>query len=110
MKTSLMTKKLLLRFKEESNIPLCEKNKKEYDPIIIAHFFHLEIDWNWFATEFDPEIGIFFGFVHGFENEWGSFTLQEFEENGVIRDINWNEKPSSVIFNKVFEIMPFYRP
>jgi NTP hydrolase family protein/strawberry notch-like protein/inorganic pyrophosphatase-like protein len=38
--------------------------------------------WEWYA--FEPIKGdIAFGLVHGFETEWGSFSLSELKENGV---------------------------
>ncbi len=38
--------------------------------------------WEWFA--FEPIRGdVAFGLVHGFETEWGSFSLSELKENGV---------------------------
>jgi hypothetical protein len=33
--------------------------------------------WNWFGVEYDPKERIFFGYVQGFENEWGYFSLDE---------------------------------
>lgn len=33
--------------------------------------------WTWYAAEFDPDSRIFFGFVEGFEGEWGYFSLDE---------------------------------
>ena len=35
--------------------------------------------WTWYATEFNPEDGIFFGLVIGFERELGEFALAELE-------------------------------
>ena len=32
--------------------------------------------WYWFATE-ETEPGIYFGFVQGFEEEWGYFSKEE---------------------------------
>lgn len=33
--------------------------------------------WTWYLAEFDPETGIAFGLVHGFESELGYFSLDE---------------------------------
>jgi len=41
-------------------------------------------NWEWFATEKDKECeGIYFGYVMGFEDEWGSFSVDELKENGI---------------------------
>ena len=70
------------------------------DPIVIAHFFVGA--WDWYATEFDRETGMFFGWVKGTYPEWGSFSLKEFEDfnanpnwKKVERDYYWTEKPIS---------------
>ena len=47
------------------------------DPVIIAKYFTPWSNWTWYATEFDPEDGRFFGLVDGFEREWGYFSLPE---------------------------------
>ena len=39
-------------------------------------FFTPDSSWTWYATEFDGE-DTFFGYVHGFEHEWGYFSLAE---------------------------------
>jgi len=36
--------------------------------------------WFWIATEYTPRTGIFFGFVQGDFNEWGTFSKTELEE------------------------------
>jgi hypothetical protein len=38
--------------------------------------------WEWFAFE-DEGNGIFFGFVMGFENEWGTFSVEELASCGI---------------------------
>jgi hypothetical protein len=42
-------------------------------------FFTPDSDWTWFVTEGQPQDDdfIFFGFVCGFEEEWGYFMLSE---------------------------------
>ncbi len=41
-------------------------------------FFTPDSSWTWYAVEFDGE-DIFFGFVIGFEREFGYFSLSELE-------------------------------
>lgn len=49
--------------------------------------------WFWFGTEqVKGEPGVWFGFVQGFENEWGYFSMEEMRpliERGAI----WPIKP-----------------
>lgn len=51
------------------------------DKIVYAKFFFPAADWTWFVTEGEAEGDdfVFFGFVKGFEEEWGYFTLNELE-------------------------------
>jgi len=42
----------------------------ESDPLVIAKYFMTDVRCAWFATEFDPSRGMFFGFVGGIEAEW----------------------------------------
>lgn len=50
------------------------------DKVVQVKFFLPGSSWTWYAVEFDPESGEFFGLVEGIEWEWGSFMLQELEE------------------------------
>jgi len=42
-------------------------------------FFTPDSQWTWYATEFNPKTGVFFGLVVGFETELGYFSLQELQ-------------------------------
>lgn len=55
------------------------------DPIVYAKFFFPAAYWTWFVTEGEPEGDdfTFFGYVIGFESEWGYFRLKELEEVNV---------------------------
>ncbi len=48
---------------------------------VYAKFFFPFAEWSWFVTEGEQEGDdfVFFGFVKGFEEEWGYFTLNELE-------------------------------
>ena len=50
-------------------IPLEEK-------VAQVKFFSPYNGWRWYAVEFDGE-DIFWGYVEGWENEWGTFSLSE---------------------------------
>lgn len=43
--------------------------------------------WVWYATEYDPVEGLFFGLVIGFKTELGYFSRGELEAAGVEVDI-----------------------
>lgn len=70
----LLTKELrakLPKLYQTEKIPVEEK-------MAIVKFFQPWGSWTWYATEFDGE-DLFFGLVHGFEKEWGYFSLKELE-------------------------------
>ena len=57
--------------------------------------------WTWYITEWDPESGLCFGLILGFENELGYFDLTELAEVTVFgtvpaveRDMGW--KPETL--------------
>lgn len=98
----LITKALEKRFKKvgrDEDTPLKDK-------VVIAKFFNPQGQGTWFATEYDPESKIAFGYVSifGDENdEWGSFAVWELEEFvgafglGIERDICFQEQKASEI-------------
>lgn len=63
-------------------------------------FFTPDASWTWYAAEFDGE-DIFFGFVIGFEREFGYFSLSELESvrgpSGLLveRDLYFKPTPLS---------------
>ena len=55
--------------------------------ILYAKFFHPSMDWYWFVSEVQAISGTkdkphykFFGWVKGFEPEWGYFSSSDFDE------------------------------
>jgi Protein of unknown function (DUF2958) len=54
-----------------------QENKK--DQMVYAKFFTPWTNWTWYVTEGseEGEDFIFFGYVIGFEKEWGYFSLNE---------------------------------
>ena len=72
------------------------------DPVVIAKFFDPVGSATWYATEYDPERNICFGYVTGLGfDEWGSFSIDELESIkrpfglGIERDIHFEETPIS---------------
>lgn len=90
----LLTDELEKRFAEVG-----EQDVK--DPLVIAKFFNPCGAGTWYATSYEPEAKMFFGFVSIFGDhcdEWGYFPLSELEAYegkfglGIERDLYWTEK------------------
>jgi hypothetical protein len=92
----LLTKELRNKFPKLYT----NENKDAKDVKIIAKFFCPWNNWTWYATEFDGE-DTFFGYVVGFENELGYFSLSELESVkgfgglGIERDLHFGNKTLS---------------
>ncbi len=58
-----------------------QEHVKTQDKTVYAKFFSPAAEWTWFVIEGNQEADdfVFFGFVVGFEEEWGYFTLNELE-------------------------------
>ena len=50
------------------------------DKIVQVKYFTPWTSWTWLAVEYDPSDRIFFGYVIGFEREFGNFSLDELVE------------------------------
>jgi hypothetical protein len=67
---------------------------------VYVKFFHPLQRWTWYATEYDPDNGRFFGYVKsGIDpayDELGYFSLKELESIRkplpLERDLYWNDK------------------
>jgi len=99
----LMTKELEARFKEVGS------QEEVKDPLIIAKYFNPSGAGTWYATEYNPEERLFFGYVSIFgdlNDEWGYFSLEELESVrgllglGIERDLYFGEKRASEIISK----------
>ena len=76
----LITKTLEKRFLQVGD------QKNEENPLIIAKFFSPVGGATWYASEYDPETKIAFGYVkdlvpseNGMFDEWGSFSIDELQ-------------------------------
>ena len=96
----LMTKELEKRFLKVGS----QENIK--NPVIIAKFFNPSGAGTWYATEYDPNEKMFFGYVSIFgdwNDEWGYFSLAELESYkspfglGIERDLYWKEVRASTV-------------
>ena len=99
----LMTKQLEQRFQKVGS------QENDPDPIIIAKFFYPAGAGTWYATEYDPERRVFFGYVSIFgdhNDEWGTFAIEELESYkgplgiGIERDLYFTEKRASEVIGK----------
>ena len=90
----------LLTEELRKKLPMIGSQDQNLDPIIIAKFFCPWNHWTWLAYEFDQE-DIFFGYVKGDFDEYGTFSLSELESVhgpmglGIERDIHFRPKPLS---------------
>lgn len=81
------------------------KEKKAEDVQVIVKFFDPTGYWTWYATEFDGEDS-FFGYVRGFENELGYFSLSELESVkgrfglGIERDLHFGKHTLKEVMEK----------
>lgn len=86
-------------------IPALYSQEHNEDPTVYVKFFTPWSNWTWYATEFDGE-DIFFGYVQGFEEEFGYFSLSELESargpGGLLieRDLYFRPRPLSQVLGK----------
>ena len=91
----------------EKKIPALYSGEKTPldDKICQVKFFHPMCQMTWFATEYDPKTGLFFGWVeNGQDSEWGYFSLAEMKNLnvrglGMERDLHFAPKPMKDIPN-----------
>lgn len=83
-----------------SKLPKLYEQDEAEDPMIYAKFFFPGGNWTWFVSEGEMQGDdfTFFGFVIGFEEEWGYFSLRELQEieiNGlkIERDLAFEQEP-----------------
>jgi len=93
----LMNKGLEARFKK-----IGSQDGKGEEAIVVVKYFNPAGSGTWYATEYEPESRIFFGYVSIFGDEcdeWGSFALEELETFrggfglGIERDLHCGELP-----------------
>ena len=83
-----------------NRLPKLGETDNQADPIVQVKFFCPWNHWTWYAYEYDGE-DIFFGFVKGDFDEFGTFSLSELESIrgplglGIERDLYFKPKPLS---------------
>lgn len=71
-------------------VPPMYATEEEDDPIARVKLFSRA--WTWCVTEYDPATGEAFGFVEGFADEWGYFSILEMEALNRSRGFNVVER------------------
>ena len=90
----------LLTNEIRKQLPALGETDNQIDPIVVVKFFCPWNQWTWLAYEFDGE-DIFFGFVKGDYDEYGTFSLSELEaikgpmELTIERDLYFTPRPLS---------------
>lgn len=105
----LITPEIKQRFLEIGN------QEDKQNPLVIAKFFSPVGGATWYATEYDPETNICFGYVkdlvpseNGIYDEWGYFSISELESLTlpfglkIERDVHFNE----IAFNELVPPKP----
>lgn len=89
----LITPELEARFVEVGN------QSEARNPLIVAKFFDPVGSATWYATEYNPNTRICYGYVTGLAyDEWGTFSIDELESIQrpfgltIERDIHFDEK------------------
>jgi Protein of unknown function (DUF2958) len=69
----------LLPAELRERLPRLYSQESNSDPTVHLKFFTPDSNWTWFATEGETKDNdfLFFGYVCGFEEEWGYFVLSE---------------------------------
>lgn len=98
----------LLTEELRAQLPALYAQEKVQDKIVHLKFFTPWSNWTWYVTEggVEDEDFIFFGYVIGFEEEWGYFSLNELQSirgpGGLTieRDLHFNPTPFSQLKTK----------
>jgi len=91
-----------LTAKDLKNLPELYSQDGVRDPMVWVKFFNPYGRGTWFATEFSPEEGRFFGYVMGLGgDELGYFMLSDLRRIRAEREQNW--KPMKLSAAKAYE-------
>jgi hypothetical protein len=98
----------LLTDEVRAALPVLYSQEQVKDPIVRVKFFTPWSNWTWYATEGGPEGEdfIFFGYVIGFESEWGYFALSELSSVqgplglAIERDLYFTPAPISEVLKR----------
>ena len=71
----LLTKELLKKLP-----PIGHSIESKEEPQAIVKWFTPDSNWTWYVAEYNPENGMCWGLVDGFEKEFGFFTIDEIQK------------------------------
>ena len=71
----LLTRELLKKLP-----PIGHSIKTKEEPQAIVKWFTPDSNWTWYVAEYNPEDGMCWGLVDGFEKEFGYFTIDEIQK------------------------------
>lgn len=55
--------------------------------IVCIRYHEINSGWEWYLMEYNPDTKIAFGYVNGFDSEFGYFSIEEMEQiDTIIRD------------------------
>ena len=91
-----------------ASLPALYSQEGNPDPPVYLKFFTPDSDWTWFVTEGEAREDdfLFFGFVCGFEEEWGYFVLSELVSVGgggrlpIERDLHFRPGPFTEVITR----------
>src|SRR5689334_17832655 len=98
----------LLPAEVRGGLPKFYSQEGNRDPTVQVKYFTPDSSWTWYATEGQPEDDdfLFFGYVIGFEREWGYFTLNEMKAARgplglpIERDLHFKPAPLSEVLRR----------
>jgi hypothetical protein len=99
----------LLPAEVRAGLPKLYSQEGNSDPIVHVKYFTPDSSWTWYATEGEEEEEgdfRFFGYVIGFEREWGYFVLSELQSArgtlglAIERDLHFKPAPLSEVLQR----------
>jgi hypothetical protein len=98
----------LLPIELREALPKLYAQEKSRDATVHVKFFTPDSNWTWYATEGEAQGGDFrfFGYVIGFEREWGYFLLSDLESGRgplglpIERDLHFTAAPISQVLKR----------
>jgi hypothetical protein len=87
--------KLIAEIKRRG-VPALYSQDNSSDPTVYLALSLLGFSWQWFVTECNIQTDgdiLFFGYVSGFEKEWGYFNLAELERSRYTLLVDYKFKP-----------------
>ena len=91
---------------QEESYPALYKTEdiKTDEKMLYLRFYEQSSGWEWYLSEYDPDDKIAFGYVKGFESEWGYFSITEMQGIPTIkRDYEFEPTKFKELYKKIRE-------